>query len=159
MAFPALTSTLLESLRSKILTSLYGRRFGIDQSGTVVGHLATREAVEVLNSTAASSAAYYGTTVVLTSGSSQTQVNTLQAPPGAGIAKTIFQASTSTGTAQFTASGGAAFLTATDGSSKAVLSVLGAGGMFTLVSLSSLYWAVTGQSPSTAALTGFTTST
>lgn len=53
--------------------------------------------------------------------------------------KNLILATTSTGTAQFTLPSGVAFLTASDGSSQAVVSLVAQGAIVQLIALSSLY--------------------
>ena len=162
MAITVLTATLLETLKNKIVSSVYGRRLGLDNSDFLVGSRDVRNPVESLTTTAASSAINYGMTLFQASGSSQTGNYTLQLPPGAGVQKILRQNSTSTGVMIVNASTGAlcAFLAASDGSSQAVVSLIGNGATVTLESLSTAFWAVVGVTGTTALpLVQYTTST
>ena len=162
MAVTIVAATLLESLKSKVLTGVWGRRLGLDPAGFLVGSLDVRNPVESLTTTASSSAINAGLTLAQASGSSQTCLYTLQLPSGAGINKTLRQNSTSTGTMQFQASTGTAcgFFAASDGSSQAVVSLIGNGATVVLESLSTAWWAVVGVTGTTASpLVQYTTST
>lgn len=129
----------LEQLRNQIITSLFGRRHGIDKDEFVVGPKDMRVAIEDISTTAATSAINYGHTRVLTSGSSQTGVYTLQAPV-VGVRKSFSLQSTSTGTMQFTATN-AAFYSAS-GSSVAVISLISQGAFIDLIGVTTAFWQV-----------------
>lgn len=129
----------LDQLRNQIITSIFGRRLGLDKDEFTVGPKDHRVAIEDISTTAATSALPYGHTRVLTSGSSQTGVYTLQAPVP-GVRKSFSLQSTSTGTMQFTATN-AAFLSAS-GSSVAVLSLISGGAFCDLIAVTTNYWQV-----------------
>lgn len=129
----------LDTLRGLILTSIFGRRLGLDDKECLVGPKDVRVAIEDISTTAATSALPYGHTRVLTSGSSQTGSYTLQAPIP-GVRKSFSLQSTSTGTMQFTATN-AAFLTAS-GTSAAVISLITGGAFVELMAVTTNYWQI-----------------
>ena len=146
----------LEQLRSVILTSIFGRRLGLDNQEFLVGPKDMRTAIEDITSTAATSALPYGHTRVLTSGSSQTGSYTLQAPVP-GVRKTLSLNSTSTGTMQFTATN-AAFLSGS-GTSEAVVSFITKGAFIELLGVTTAYWQVLSGSSIIPTNVLYTTST
>ena len=124
------------------MSSVHGRRRGLDANDYLVGPPDIRRQVEDITTTAASSLSPYGMTRYLTSGSSQTNVDTLQAPV-IGVQKRIFLHSTSTGGMIIKASGSALFMGAsvtTAGSTVIQLHVQGAN--VTLEAVSSVLWYV-----------------
>ncbi len=127
----------LEQLRSQIITSIFGRRLGVDKDEFLVGPKDHRLSIEDISTTAATSCQNYGHTRFLTSGSSQTGVYTLQAPVP-GVRKSFSLQSTSTGTMQVTATN-AAFLSAS-GSSVAVVSLITGGAFADMIAVSTAYW-------------------
>lgn len=151
---------LIETLRNQIMSSIWGRRLGLDKDGFVIGQKGPRDQIEDISTTAASSASPFGTTRVLTSGSSQNSQYTLQVMP-VGAYKILMQpTSTSTGVQTFTAASGVAFANSSDGSTSAVISLLGKGAVAMLQAVSSTLIVclnVTGSSASP--LVSFTTST
>src|SRR5882724_6438330 len=115
---------LIETLRNQIMTSMWGRRFGFDKDGFIIGQKGGRDQIEDFTTTAASSASPFGTTRALASGSSQNSQYTLQVMP-VGAMKILMQpTSTSTGVQTFTAASGVAFSNSSDGSTSAVISLL-----------------------------------
>ncbi len=146
----------LEQLRNTIMTSLFGRRLGFDNNEFLVGTKDLRVAIEDISTTAATSALPYGHTRVLTSGSSQTGVYTLQAPIP-GVRKTLALNSTSTGTAQFTATN-AAFLSGS-GTSEAVISLITKGAFVELLGVTTAYWQILSGSSIIPTNVLYTTST
>lgn len=127
----------LEQLRNQIVTSLFGRRFGLDKDEFQVGPKDHRFAIEDYQSTAATSFNNYGHTRILTTGSTQLSNNTLQAPVP-GVRKSFSLQSTSTGNQIITATN-AAFLSAS-GSSVAVINLQGAGAFVDLIAVTTNYW-------------------
>jgi hypothetical protein len=83
----ALIKGALTDLKNKFLTTIHGRKFGIDHQGFTIGHNGQRLPYE--QSTAASTLANYG--VSLLTGSSADY--TLGAPPAIGVTKTIVNGS------------------------------------------------------------------
>jgi hypothetical protein len=148
----------LDTLRSQILTSLFGRRLGLDQKEFLHGPKDLRLVVEEISTTAATSALPYGLTRVLTSGSSQTGSYTLQAPEP-GVMKLLSLASTSTGGQQFTATN-ATIYSASAGTSSAVVNLFSPGAAVTLIGETTAVWRVMSVTGSSAtSLVTFTTST
>jgi hypothetical protein len=84
----SLVSGALTDLKNKFLTSIHGRKFGVDHNGFTIGHNGQRLPYEA--STAASTLANYGVSAI--SGSSADY--TLNAPPAIGVEKTIVNLST-----------------------------------------------------------------
>ena len=149
----------LDQLRNATLTSIHGRRLGIDDKEYLVGVKSVRVAVEDISTTAATSAINYGITRVLTSGSSQTGSYTLQAPV-AGVTKILALNSTSTGGQQFTATS-ATIYTASAGTTSAVVNLFAPGASVQLFAVTTDRWVVVGGSlgTTTTPLVTFTTST
>jgi len=83
----ALIHGSLTNLKNKFLTTIHGRKFGVDHNGFAIGHPGERLPYE--ESTAASTLANYG--VSLLTGSSAD--HTLNAPPAIGVTKTIVNGS------------------------------------------------------------------
>jgi hypothetical protein len=84
----ALVRGALNILKSQGLTSIHGRKLFTDHHGFLVGHPGARLPYE--NSTAASTLANYGTSIL----SGSTADFTLGAPPAIGVEKVIVNAST-----------------------------------------------------------------
>ena len=153
----------LETLRSQKITSIHGRRLGLDKNDYLVGPKAVREQVEDLTTTAASSASPYGLTRLMATGSSQLSDYTLQAPV-IGVVKRIAMQTSSTGCQLVRASGSALFYgcsVATAGST--VINFLKGFADVTLFAASSVAWrlmnAGTSLVSSDALGISFTTST
>lgn len=138
----------LQTLRSQRKTSIYGRRLGLDANDYLVGPPALRKVIEDVSGTAGSSYLPYGVTRILTSGSSQCGIDTLQAPV-IGVIKKIFLASSSTGCQLVKASGGALFYgcsVATAGST--VINFLGKGASVILEAVTTAAWYMFGSQSS-----------
>lgn len=150
---------LLETLRNQVMTSIWGRRFGLDKDGFIIGQKDGRVAIEDFSTTAAASASPYGTTRFTASGSSQQASYTLQALPVGGE-KHFHQTSTSTGTQQVAMPSGVTLMAASDGSSAGFITFAGKGAGATLIALSTALYAVKSiVGSSTLGLVAFTTST
>lgn len=138
-------ATLREALRSLGLTTIFGRRLALDSNDYLVGPSDIRRQVEDLT-TASSVAAAFGLSRVLTSGSSQGPVQYQLPAPVPGVQKKLALASTSTGSYQFlSTAAGAAILASSDGTTKALVNLIGPGGTVTLEALTTALWAVTAQ--------------
>jgi len=149
----------LTTLRTKYVTSIHGRRLGLDRNDYLVGSRPIPDIVEDFTSTSSGTAASaHGITRAMASGSSQTGNYSLASPTRAGLHKFLHQISTSTGVQIFTPAGGEAIYSAS-GSSVAVVALVGAGAKAWLMSLSTAIWAM--MSGSTIAQTNVqhTTST
>jgi hypothetical protein len=156
-------ANLLESIRNSIQTSIYGRRLGLTND-FLAGVRGTLDPIEDVQASAPSSAVPYGMTNILTSGSSQTGLFSLQAPPSAGIRKTLRLQSTSTGTQQFQLSGPSIVIGASLTTLGAtVISLVKQNAIANLLSLSTSVWAFMGGASSLASSDGpgviFSTST
>lgn len=139
---------LIETLRSQMITSVHGRRLGLDKDDYAVGPKDLRRQVEDVQTTEGSSLSPYGLTRVLTSGSSQTAIHTLQAPV-IGVQKRIFLQSTSTGCQIIRFSGSATVIGAsltTAGST--CINLLKQGANVTLEAVTSALWLLTGMQSS-----------
>lgn len=134
----------LETLRSAILTSIFGRRLGFDINGYLVGSPDVRHVVEDINTGST------GTTLrpdglarVITSGSSQGPVQINLPAPIPGVRKTLVMDTTSTGSHQFLSTpNGASILAGSDGTTKSLINLLGQGGSVILEGLTTAKWAV-----------------
>jgi hypothetical protein len=148
----------LETLRGTNITSIWGRRLGLQFDETIAGAKELKLAVEDIVSTVPTTALAYGVTRILTSGSSQGPVQHNLPAPIPGVRKIIVMNTTSTGSYQFLSTGnGAAILAASDGTTKGLVNFIGQGGVMQLVGLTTAIWAVTAQN-STGGIT-YTTST
>lgn len=149
---------LLQTQRNSILTSIYGRRLGIDRNDYLVGPKAEAVQVEDITTTAATSASPYGITRVLTTGSTQLGLYSLQAPERAGVRKTLCLHSTSTGNMQFQLTGANCWASS-GASGTTMINLKGNGAVVELLSISTTLWAQI-NNPSTAqALVLFSTTT
>lgn len=136
-------ANLLETIRNGIITSVRGRRLGLDHNDFLRGPKELQLQVEDITSTVATSASPYGVTNVLTSGSTQTGRHTLQAPIP-GVRKMFCLQSTSSGTHQFECSGGALILggsLTTAGST--ILSLIRQNAVVNLIGISTALWRIT----------------
>lgn len=149
----------LETLRSANVTSLWGRRAGLQLDETLVVK-ALKETILDIQTTAQQTVNNYGITRVLTTGSSQTAQHLLPAPIP-GVAMRIVMQTTSTGSQQFlSTAAGAAIISASDGTTKAVVNMTGPGGSVTLMGMTTAIWAVVAQGGTTVGgIPTFTTST
>lgn len=152
----------LNTLRSLLLTYLWGRRIGLSNSDYLGGPKAFKHQVTDIQSTVPNTAVdNYGYIRVLTSGSSQGPTQHLLNAPEPGVEVTLTLTSTSTGSQQFgTTAAGASIFLATAGTTAGWVNLIGPGGGITLVGLSTAAWGVKGVSGSTASgAPTFTTST
>lgn len=152
----------LETLRSKVQTSIHGRRLGIDNAGYIVGAPAFKGVVEDLTTSTGTDVLAYGTARVTATGSSQGPVQYNLAAPVPGVRKVLCMNTTSTGSYQFLSTpNGASILAGSDGTTKSLVNLLGQGGAVILEALTTAIWAVVGiNNGSSATLTvGYTTST
>jgi hypothetical protein len=135
----------LETLRSNNVTSIHGRRLGLQQDETLAGPKEMKLAIEDINSTVVTTALAYGMTRVQTTGSSQGPTQHFLPAPIAGVRKYIAMHTTSTGSQQFlSTANGASILAASDGTTKSLLNFRGPGGSVELMGLTSAVWAVIG---------------
>jgi hypothetical protein len=150
---------LITTIRNSIMTSIHGRRIGLDSKGYLAGPLGHVQQIEDIDASTGSSASPYGVTRSLTSGSSVTSSYTLQAPVP-GIVKTLSLQSTSTGGSQFTATD-ATIYTASAGTSAAVVNLYAPGASVQLLAESTSVWRVIGGSlgTTTTPLVTYSTST
>lgn len=149
----------LDTLRNQVVTSIFGRRMGLDSNDFLVGPKGLRQQVEDLT-TAATTVAGFGISRVTATGSSQGPVQyTLPSPAGfIGTIKYLALATTSTGSYQFlSTANGASILAASDGTTKALVNLVGQGGVVGLMAVSSAAWQVV-SSVSTGGVS-YTTST
>lgn len=138
-------ATTLEQLRSAILTSIFGRRMGLDSNNYLVGPTDFRNQIEDITSTNATTVSGFGLTRILTSGSSQGPVQHTLPLPIPGVQKIIALQTTSTGSYQFLAAAGGSVLAASDGTTKALVNLIGQGGSITLEAVSTLIWMAVGS--------------
>jgi hypothetical protein len=145
-------ATTLETLRALGLTNLFGRRLSIDKNEYLLGGRGNRVTVEDLT-TAGTTVSPFGMSRVTASGSSQGPVQyTLPSPNdhiGAikilsmGTGAVSGTPTTSTGSYQFlSTANNASIVAASDGTTKSLVNLLGAGGCVTLFAESSAVWRV-----------------
>ena len=159
----------LETLRSSLLTSIFGRRLGLTEDELLAG--AKYIQVQVQDITTASSGTAipaYGITRVTCSGSSQGPVQYLLDAPVPGVRKTLMlggtAGATSTGSFQFLSTdAGAAILISSLGTTGGVVNLLGPASVVTMIGLTTDLWGVLNEGPYTSTALGsavsFTTST
>lgn len=151
---------LNETLRSLGLTSIFGRRLMLDPNDYIVGPRAVRTQIEDLT-TVATTLAAFGMSRVTATGSSQGPVQYTLPAPVPGVIKRLALATTSTGSYQFlSTANGASILSASDGTTKSVVNLIGQGGVVTLFGVSTSVWQVVTQTGSTGVPNvSYTTST
>lgn len=154
----------LNTIRSLLLTTIFGARLGLDTAGYLGGAIGFRNVVEDIQSTVPTTVLAYGLTRVLTSGSSQGPTQHFLPAPVTGVEKTISMQTTSTGSQQFlSTANGASIICASDGTTKSLLNFVGPGGSVRLIGLSTSAWGVVGGmsvgSTNVVANVTFTTST
>lgn len=148
----------LETLRSNNITSLWGRRAGLQLDETLAGPKDLKLAIEDITTTVATTALAYGVTRIMTSGSSQGPTQHFLPAPIPGVRKYLQMHTTSTGSQQFlSTANGASILAASDGTTKSLINFVGQGGSVTLLGMTTAVWAVVAQC-STGGVT-YTTST
>jgi len=155
---------LLQTIRDKVAmqTSILGRKLGLGFEPRQLYQLLAGPAdmvkqIEDITTTAATSASPFGHTQVLTSGSSQNGLYTLQSPI-VGVSKTLSLFSTSTGTQQFQLTD-AVLITSSGATGSTMVNLLGKGAMIQLFGLTTAIWQEVGYRSSAAAVVSFTTST
>lgn len=139
--------TSLNGLRNLVLTSLYGRRAGLDSSDYLVGPRAFREQVEGISSAGSTitstgvgtNLSAYGMSIVGATGASATTGYTLSAPV-TGVTKRLY--CDSSGYAVVTcASGSFINSTASVGSTQTTITLSGKGCAAELFALTTALWA------------------
>lgn len=135
----------LDAARAKINTSIHGRKAGLTYDDFMVGYKDNIvQLLDIQSTTPNTAVPNYGLFRVLTTGSSQGPVqHTLQAPV-IGIKTTLILNTTSTGSNQFLAPSGVSILAASDGTTKALVNLIGQGGSVTLTGVTTAIYAVTG---------------
>lgn len=129
-----------QQLARERVRPLHGRNAALDANNFIVGPKGLREPIEDEQTTAATSFANFGMTRILTTGSSQTGVYTLQVP-AAGVRKEIVLVSSSTGCMIIRASGGALFYGASVSTAGSTcINLLGKGASVVLRAVSTLAW-------------------
>lgn len=138
----------LESIKSNILTSIFGRRLGLDKDDYLHGPRALREQVQDLTTASSATAVpNYGVTRVTCTGSSQGPVQYLLDAPAIGVEKTLVLASSSTASYQFlTTAAGAQVYGSSLGTTAGVINLLGPTSFVKLVGLSTAIWGVVSRS-------------
>lgn len=144
----------LEQLRNQIKTGIYGRRIGLDNYRVspvpeeyLVGFADNRKAVEQITTTAGSSLASHGFSL-LSATTASSAINTLQAPVP-GVQKVIVQTNTSTLGHQIQLAAGTNVGTST-GSSANQITFQAQGASVTLTALSSVLWWLTAGWPTSS---------
>lgn len=145
----------LDKHDDEILTSLHGRKAGIDRGGYLVGSEGMRQPIETL--TANSTMADHGVTVISSTAAGSF---TLARPPYIGVTKTVINATTFAHTVTRSTANGACSLYFSTGSEqegvKATLSVVGAA--MNLIGITTAQWALMATPGSTAYLNVATSS-
>lgn len=133
----------LETLRNNIVTSLYGRRLGLQVDQTLVGVRDIKMEIEDITTASTGSAlAAYGYSQILTSGSTQGPVQLNLPAPVPGTRKYVMMNTTSTGSHQLLSTpAGAQFRSASDGATAGVVNLRQGGGVC-LHAITSTLWLV-----------------
>lgn len=132
----------LETIRNAILTSMYGRRAGITPDEYFAGPKDFKRAIEDLT-TVATTVIGYGTSRVIATGSTQGPVQYTLPAPIPGTQKRLTINTTSTASFQFlSTAAGASILAASDGTTKALVNLVGPGGSVTLEAVTTALWQV-----------------
>ena len=147
----------LETIRRTVLTSLFGRRLGLDKDEFLVGHKDQRSVIQDLTSaTTATAVLNYGISRVMTSGSTSLSQFILD-PPAVGVSKWLIlggtAGSSSTGNQQFFLSGvsgstavGSLVFSASQGTSSPWINLRGPSAYVKLKGVSTAQWMVVSQS-------------
>ena len=159
----------IETIRSALLTSIFGRRLGLSPAEFLGGPKDIQVQVQDINTGSSGTAIpAYGITRVTCSGSTQGPVQYLLDAPVPGVYKTLMlggtAGATSTGSYQFLSSAaGAAILISSLGTTAGVVNLKDAGAMVRLVGLTTNLWGVVSEalytSTALAKAVTFTTST
>lgn len=139
----------LETLRSGILTSLYGRRAGLDKDETLVGVKDVKKAIQDLTTaTTGTAVPAHGVSRQTATGSSQGPTQHLLDAPIPGVSKILALDSSSTGSHQFlTTAAGAAVRNTTAGTTSGVINLLGPASFVELIGVTTALWLVKALSP------------
>lgn len=123
---------------NKIKTSLFGRRMGLDKDGWIVGPRGVREAVgtAATSATTATTITNHGVTSVVTTTDDTWRLE----DPVAGCMKTLYTASTSTGTHTIGCVAAKIISTASTASTNIIMNALG--DSVTLMGVSTALWIV-----------------
>ena len=163
MASPSNTNNVA-LYRSRMITTLYGGRMGLDDDCMLVGPPALKKEVRSISTTIPNTAVSApGVVRVLTSGSTQGPTQHTLAAPIIGVEVQLQMTSTSTGSQQFLCPTGASIVASSLGTTVALVNLLGPGGSITLVGVTTAQWAVRARDDLTstglARAISFTTST
>lgn len=142
--------TSINGLRNGIITSLYGRRIGLDSSDYLVGPKAFRDQIEgvssagssIVSTSVASNLSAYGLSLVGATGASATTAYTLAAPV-TGVTKRLFNPTT--GQAVIGTTGAGAFICSTGSvtSTLGSITLIAKGACIELLGLTTALWGVT----------------
>jgi len=134
----------LTTLRSSILTSIHGRRLGLDRDEFLVGTKDLKRQIEDLTTASTGTDVLnYGAARVMTSGSTQGPVQYSLAAPAPGVRKTLVMGSSSTGSHQFLSTpNGASIKHSSAGTTVGVVNLRAPGGVVTLLGVSTAAWLV-----------------
>lgn len=134
----------LETLKNGILTSLHGRRIGLDNDATLVGPKHMKRAVtDATSDTTGTALLNYGINSVVTT----TNDTWTLTDPYKGAEVTLMTGSSSTGIHTITCA--AAVIYSTNGIAGANVVLTGAGACVNLVGISTSQWSVTSMAGST----------
>lgn len=154
----------LETLRSNMQTSIFGRRLGLDDADFMVGPKDIKGTIEDLTTaTTGTDVTAYGTAQFSTAAGTGPVQHRLAAPVP-GVMKKLINGSSSTASLQFLSTpNGASIVSASDGTTKAVVNLLGPGASVTLIGLTTAKWGVVAMYDQSSTLgvrsVSFTTST
>lgn len=135
----------LTGLRNAIITSLYGRRIGLDINETLVGPKHLRRAITAATSdTTGTELPNYGYNSVV----STTDDTWTLAPPYLGAEVTLMTGSSSTGIHSINLTNATAY--STQGIAGSTVVLTGAGAAISLLGISTAIWQVVGRAGSSA---------
>lgn len=151
--------TSLNGLRNQILTSIFGRRLGLDSNGFILGPNDFRTQVEgvssagstIVSTAVATSLSNYGISLVGATAASATTAYVLSAPQP-GVYKTIF--CPTSGYAVIVTSGANICSTGNAGSTQTTITFAGKGNSVQLIGLTTALWGVIGGPTFSSVTTG-----
>lgn len=150
---------------SEMITTLWGRRIGLDINNFLVGPPELRKKVQTISSTSPNTAVpAHGVTRITGLTSTQGPVQHTLDAPIIGVEKTLTLGCTSTASIQFgTTANGASIVKTSDGTTGGWINLQGPGGSITLIGVTTAQWAVKAapnySSTALATNVSFTTST
>lgn len=142
----ALTGT---TLKNQIVTTLFGRRIGLDSNDYLIGPKEHRKEIEDITTTNPTTASAYGVTRISGLGSTHGPVQHNLPAPVPGVEKTLIMNCTSTASQQFLSTPNGAAIYSSLGTTGGVVNFVGPAGYHVLIGISSTIWATKAHSVTT----------